>query len=456
MLDSVAGIISRYSMIAPGGRVGVAVSGGADSVCLLHILRELAPALELHLTVVHLNHKLRADESDRDEEFVRDLAASLGYPLVAETVSVSGAGGNLEQEGRRARLSFYRSLIAEGRVDVVATGHTSSDQAETVLYRLLRGSGTAGLSGIRPITDDGIIRPLLDCNREEVEAYLTQKGIRWREDSSNQERAFLRNRIRHDLLPQLRREYNPGLSQALAQMAVLAQEDEQYWAAEVDRLAAGELTVVGEAVLLVCPKLLALPAAMARRLLRRAIVLAKGDLRRIDFEHVEALLQLAAGGEGHGRLQLPDLDVFRSFEWLRIAPSRVGSRTDRDYSFEVVPPAKVTIPGGGFSIYLDLLEISETGYTGKDSLLDFECVTERLELRNWRPGDRYARSGRSSEKVKALFQEGRVPIWERQGWPVLMSGDRIVWARKFGVSADVSPSASTSKVVCVTEIADAG
>ncbi len=456
MLDRVAGIISRYSMTAPGGRVGVAVSGGADSVCLLHLLRDLAPALDLRLTVIHLNHKLRADESDRDEEFVRHLAGSLGYPLLAEAVDVAGAGGNLEQAGRRARWSFYRSLIAANRVDVVATGHTSSDQAETVLYRLLRGSGTAGLSGIRPITDDGIIRPLLDCSREEVEKYLTQKGIRWRDDSSNQERAFLRNRIRHDLLPQLKREYNPALPRALAQMALLAQEDERYWTAELDRLAASELTVAGEAILLVCPKLVALPKAMARRLLRRAIAMAKGDLRRIDFEHVEALLQLAAAGEGHGRLQLPDLDVFRSFEWLRIAPPREGSRTDRDYRFEVVPPAKVRIPGGRSSIYLDLLEISETGYTKKGCLLDLDRVTEPLELRNWRPGDRYAPAKRSDEKVKTLFQQERVPIWERQGWPVLTSGDRIVWARKFGVSAEVSPSASTITVVCVTEIADAG
>lgn len=455
MLDRVAGIISRYSMTVPGGRVGVAVSGGADSVCLLHLLRNLAPALDLRLTVIHLNHKLRADESDRDEEFVRHLAGSLGYPLLTEAVDVAGVGGNLEQAGRRARWSFYRGLIAANLVDVVATGHTSSDQAETVLYRLLRGSGTAGLSGIRPITDDGIIRPLLDCSRQEVEVYLTQKGIRWREDSSNQERAFLRNRIRHDLLPQLKREYNPALPRALAQMAMLAQEDERYWTAELDRLAASELTVAGEAILLVCPKLVALPKAMARRLLRRAIAMAKGDLRRIDFEHVEALLQLAAGGEGHGRIQLPDLDVFRSFEWLRIAPPREGSRSDRDYCFEVVPPAKVRIPGGRSSIYLDMLEISETGYTKKGCLLDLDRVTEPLELRNWRPGDRYAPAKRSDQKVKTLFQQERVPIWERQGWPVLTSGDRIVWARKFGVSAEVFPSASTIRVVCVTEIADA-
>ncbi len=456
MLDRVAGIISRYSMIAAGGRVGVAVSGGADSVCLLHLLRDLAPALDLRLTVLHLNHKLRADESDRDEEFVRNLAASLGYPLMAEALHVADAGGNLEQAGRRARAGFYHSAIASGLVDVVATGHTSSDQAETVLYRLLRGSGTAGLSAVRPVTDDGLIRPLLDCSHQEVEAYLTQKAIRWREDSSNRDRTFLRNRIRHELLPQLRRDYNPDLPRTLARMAVLAQEDEEYWSAGIDRLEASELTFAGEAVLLMCPNLLALPKAAARRLLRRAIVRAKGDLRSIDFEHVEALLGLASGGEGHGRLQLPGLDVFRSFEWLRMAPPRIGSRTDRDYHFEVMPPAKIRIPGGGFSISLDLLEFSESGYTEEGCLLDLDCISEPLELRNWRPGDRYARPGRFCGKIKALFQQQRVPIWERQGWPVLTSGDRIVWAGKFGVSADVYPSASTIRVVCVTEIADAG
>ncbi len=456
MLDRVAGIISRYSMIAPGGRVGVAVSGGADSVCLLYLLHELAPVLDLHLTVIHLNHKLRADESDRDQQFVRDLAGSLGYPLLANAVDVAAAGGNLEQEGRRARRNFYLDLIASGAVDVVATGHTSSDQAETVLYRLLRGSGTAGIAGIRPVTGDGIVRPLLDCNRGEVEAYLKQRGIGWREDRSNLDRAFLRNRIRHELLPQLRREYNPALPQALAQMAVMAQEEEEYWDAEIDRLEASELMVAGETVVLACPNLLALPRAAARRLLRRAIARARGDLRSIDFEHVEALMQLAAGGEGHGRLQLPGLDVFRSFEWLRIARPRIGSRTGRDYCFEVIPPIKVRIPGAGFSISLDLLEISESGYTEGGCSLDLDRVSEPLTLRNWRPGDRYARPGRSCEKIKALFQQERIPIWDRQGWPVLTSGDRILWARKFGVSADAVPSASSIKVVCVTGIADAG
>jgi tRNA(Ile)-lysidine synthase len=190
--------------------------------------------------------------------------------------------------------------------------------------------------------------------------------------------------------------------------------------------------------------------------------LAKGDLRSIDFEHVEALLRLAEGGEGHGRLQLPDLDVFRSFDWLRIAPPRVGSREDHDYQMPLPVPGSVRIPGASSMIRLDLFEFSgecrvnkvETGYTEDGSSLDGAWITGPLELRNWRPGDQYTPAGRSGEKIKTLFQQERIPIWERQGWPVLTNGGRIVWARRFGVAAGFAASATTRRVVRVVEIAD--
>lgn len=462
MLDRVAGIISRYNMFARGQRVGVAVSGGADSVCLLHVLTELAPRLELTLKVLHLNHQLRADESDRDAEFVRELAESLGYPAIIESAEVGSVAGNLEQAGRRARSGFYKRLMTEGAVDLVATGHSQSDQAETVLYRILRGSGTAGVSGVRPVSSDGLVRPLLDCTREQVESYLKDRNIGWREDATNQDRIFVRNRIRHELLPQLVRDYNPLLPKALAQMAALAQDEEQYWGEEVDRAARKILTLKDGVVLLRRGDLLALPRALSRRLLRRAIQLAKGDLRSIDFEHVEGLLRLAKGGEGHGRLQLPDLDVFRSFDWMRIAPPRVGSREDHDYQMTLPVPGSVRIPEASSMIRLDLFEFSgecrvdtgETGYTEDGSSLDGAWITGPLELRNWRPGDQYTPAGRSGEKIKFLFQQERIPIWERQGWPVLTNGGRIVWARRFGVAAEFAVSAATRRVVRVIETAD--
>jgi len=218
VVDRVVRTISRYSMFASGHRVGVAVSGGADSVCLLHILHEIAARWDLSLTVLHLNHELRGTESEEDAAFVACLAAALGLPAIVERADVRAAGGNLEEAGRDARREFYR----KHGFDRVATGHTLNDQAETVLYRLIRGSGTAGLSGVRPVSGDGLVRPLIECERAEIEAWLWERGIVWRDDRTNCDVKFARNRIRHELLPYLVREFNPSLPGTLAQMAVMA------------------------------------------------------------------------------------------------------------------------------------------------------------------------------------------------------------------------------------------
>ena len=171
--------ISRYNMLAPGDRVAAAVSGGPDSVCLLHALLEMAPRLGFTVAAVaHFNHKLRGEASEEDERFVAALAAHHGVPFLCERAAVAEADGNLEQAARRARHAFFSRLIREGMADRVATGHTSDDQAETVLFRLLRGSGLAGLAGILPVTREGLIRPMLDVTRAEVEEFLRTRGHR--------------------------------------------------------------------------------------------------------------------------------------------------------------------------------------------------------------------------------------------------------------------------------------
>src|ERR1035438_538788 len=198
MLEEVAKTIARYSMFQPDRRSSDLVSGGADSVCLLHVLRDLAPRWNLRLTVLHLDHQLRGAESRQDAAFVRDLAVALDLPFELQETDVAAlcreTGENLEQAARAARLAFFQRLTQAGTVNRIATGHTRSDQAETVLFRFLRGSGTAGLAGIRPVTGDGIVRPLLEIGRPEIEWYLAERGIAWRNDSTNASAAFARNR----------------------------------------------------------------------------------------------------------------------------------------------------------------------------------------------------------------------------------------------------------------------
>jgi len=460
MLARVEKTITRYSMFQPGQRVGLAVSGGADSVCLLHIMRELAPRWDLHLSVLHLDHKLRGEESRQDAAFVRELAESANLPFILEEADIGAirgeTGENIEQAARQARLKFFRAQLAAG-LDRVAVGHTRSDQVETVLFRFLRGSGTAGMAGIWPVTAEGIVRPLLDVERAEIEQYLRERGIAWREDSTNRSPAFARNRIRQALLPQLAREWNPRLTETLAHLAEWAQGEEGYWEAELERLVQAYLARKGLAILLRVGPLNELPLATARRLIRRAVELAKGDLRGVGFDHLAAILELAASAEGHGRLQVPGLDIFRSFDWLRIAPSEHDGLASRNYHLHLPVPGTASLPSGSM-IHAELLENTvvtektQDVYNEDVACLDWNRISGSLEVRNWRPGDQYQPASRTGpEKIKFLFHQARIPLWERRHWPVITAGDVIVWARRFGPAAGLAAEADSSPVLSIRE-----
>lgn len=439
-------------MFQPGQRVGVAVSGGADSVCLLHVLLDLAPRWSLRLSVLHLDHQLRGEESREDARFVAEMARQFGLQCHSGQARLTSCEGNLEQAARDARQAFFLQFLESGAVDRVALGHTRSDQAETVLFRFLRGSGTAGLAGIHPVSPRGFVRPLLAVTRDQVEDYLRKRGVPWRDDATNASLEFARNRIRHDLLPGLVRDWNPALVATLAQTADWAFEEERYWEAEVARLAGLYFTVRPPAVQFRADHLRSLPAAVARRLIRKAIQLTKGDMRGVDFCHVDAVAALAGPADGSGRLQIPGVDVFRSFDWIRMAPLRQGPPGGRLLSVPVEAPGSARLPGAGSTLEFEVLR-RDSGYTGSMRHLDWERLPVPLELRNWRPGDQYRPLGSAHEvKIKTLFQEARIPLWERRDWPVVAGGDSIIWSRRFGPSSEYAASEATRVFLVIREI----
>jgi tRNA(Ile)-lysidine synthase len=456
LFEKMVETISRYNMFGPGTRVGIAVSGGADSVCLAHLLAELAPQWNLKLGIVHLNHRLRGAESDADEEFVHSLAGRLGLPCFVRGEELTEAEGNLEQAARLARLAFFGDLL-KSDFDRIATAHTQSDQAETVLYRILRGSYTTGLAGIRPMTSTGLVRPLLYSTRSEVEDYLRQRGLPWREDSSNRDLSYDRNRIRHALLPELSREWNPQLPEILARHAELAREEDEFWDSEVHCLSPDLFKTNPFGLIVDIRALRHFHATVRRRVIRRAIALIKGDLRQIDFRHIDAVLRICSPeADGHARVQVPGVDVMRSFEWVRFAPA--GPTPRPEFAISVSVPGAVTLPAGGGVVSLEVIETRAGNLDGRDNLkkggLDGSLAStlgEGLWVRNWRPGDRFRRAGHShQQKLKELFHDFRVPLWERRAWPVLTSGDRILWAKDFGVAADFAATPSSGSVIQVS------
>ena len=438
-------------MVCPGDRIGVAVSGGADSVALLHLLSRRATEFGIKLAAVHVNHHLRGAESDADEAFVSELAASLGVDFIRQDVDVSDLSGNLEQAARDARRSIFASLVAGKRVDRIATGHTLSDQAETVLFRLIRGAGVTGLAGMRAVSKDGLLRPFLFFDHHEIREWLTTNALPWREDSSNADTRFRRNYLRHDLIPRIRTELNPSVERVLANVAVRAQAEEDYWHSVIEPLftrfaAPAANGIIGDVLFLQDQHL-----AVRRRLLRRACQQVKGNLRALDGSHIDALLAVCASVEGNDRLLIPGLDALRSYGKLRLSPPLRPDEQKRHYRVSVQAGIDIELPFSAGSVRLDLVQEltgsrpsyanvkGETGYT-ETAELNLEAVgglagLDDLIVRNWEPGDEYQLSGHlSSHKLKALFQQEKILLWERRHWPILEFKGEIVWARRFGAA----------------------
>jgi tRNA(Ile)-lysidine synthase len=475
--------IAKHGMLQPGNRVCVAVSGGADSVALVHILSELADELGITLALAHLNHKLRGAESDADEEFVRGFAQDIGLRCFTHTVDVGAearaASQNLEQAGRNCRYQWFTRLLGEGLADKIAVGHTRSDQSETVLYRLLRGAGSAGLAGVRPVLPNGIVRPLIDVSREDVLAYLQAGRHRWREDASNHDLSFERNRIRHELMPHLAQHWNPQIERTLAHLAAWAGDEEDYWRQEVGRLSAALLEQRADGVYLRVSATRNLPAAVLKRLVRQAMERVRGNLRGVDYEHVEAACEMIRSGRGSGRLDLPGVRVARSFDALRItnagaAQASGAARASGEYSLDLAGAGIYPVPGSAAYIELKLAAGTglKPGYNERcQRVLDWGKLPKPLKLRSWQPGDCYQPWGRGeAKKLKALFQEGRIALWDRVGWPVVCAtepgvddpkGQRggkqtIIWARGFGPSAAFAPDENTKTVLEITEVRPGG
>ena len=533
MIEAVAKFIQQHALLKPGDRLGIAVSGGADSVALLRVMLELRGELGVVLAVVHFNHKIRGAESDGDEQFVRELAEKFGLQFFCGSAEAPAfareQGLGLEAAARRLRYEYFAALLGLEKgtntpglkpmipgtlppglkagaptgagsgsgftLDKIATAHTQNDQAETVLMRLLRGAGTRGMSGIRtsifpagePMgigevrapgdvgdvasyvstinstinsragTDtDGenlktapaasvprVVRPLLAVTRHEIAAYLESIHQPWREDSSNCNLEHTRNRVRRELIPLLERDFNPGAVKVLAEHAEMAQAEEEFWNSQVEEVL--KTIYAAESGLLQVAPLLHLPVALQRRTIRAA---AERQGLTLDFEHIEAVRHLihSPAGLKPRRVTLPGgvaEYARRSGAWeLVLRKGSLIKEARKDYEYRLSVPGSVPVPEIGRSIRTRLVTVQEVGKTAFQSynqpqLLNPQCLGGGLIVRNWRQGDRFwPAHTKSPKKVKELLQK-KTEV-ERKVWPVITSGDEIVWMRGFPPSARAS------------------
>jgi len=483
-------LIRQSRMASPGDRVGIAVSGGADSVAQLRLLASLQHELGVTLLVIHFDHMLRGAESARDASFVEELARARGLEFVSAREDVRAAAApntrNIEETARQLRYGFFERILASQKATRVAVAHTADDQAETILARMIRGTGLTGLASIYPIVDSPsggtIVRPLLHIRRQELRDYLQECGQEWREDASNADQSRLRARVRAQLLPILERDFSTGIVQHLSDLARFAREEESFWSALVeDRLAkyaritsspySEKILSIGARPLL-CPltfdgtsqqAAVASARALTERLIRRLYEKVRGDRRELSARHVEQVIRLAAESTSGKRVRLPGRiaveRVFDDITFSSISQESIEREYDQEYDQEyerqnraslahetkTQPPSYqyvVDLPARGattvavpelatcFRLKIVDWPLLESDTKTDSGAFDAGRLRSPLLLRSWRPGDAYRPRGhRQSRKLKQMFLVERVPRHQRVRWPVLESAGEVIWAR---------------------------
>ena len=442
MRDKVLQWCRRERLTSPGDRVVCAVSGGADSVALLHCLLSLRQELEIDVAAAHYNHCLRGEASEQDEAFVRGLCASLGVPLETGRGDVAGHAARMGQSVEEAARHLRYGFLLE-QPGLIAVAHNADDQVETVLLNLLRGTGLKGLCAMEP-RHDRIIRPLLTVSRREIEAYLSEHGLPHREDATNAEDDALRNRLRHHVTPLLQAE-NPALTQTVARMTELLRQDEQYLQGQTDELLDRARRDGGYD----CLTLLEAPAVLRRRAIRQLLQIPKPAKAHVDA--VESLLQDLRGS---ARAELPGGWVaLREYGLLRLEPAQLAASF---LPVELKPGQKVCLDA-------QKLEITATGpiileksvdcvstFALKYDMIGRDCT---VIVRPRRTGDKIRLSG-GEKTVKKLMIDRKIPAANRDNLPVLTDGDTILAV--YGLGADVRRTAAPGDRAVIIQIRSRG
>ncbi len=451
--------IRKHDSIRPGDRVAAAVSGGADSVALLCLLLELRAELGSVLSVAHVNHKLRGHESDEDERFVAQLAQQHELDFHVRQAPVDANDPGIEAAARKLRYDFFRELACEERVTKIATAHTLDDQAETVLLRMFRGTGIRGLAGIHPCIvfsdEEGrafgeVVRPLLGIRRAALLEFLGERGQSWREDSSNRDITFLRNRVRHQLLPLITDQFGEAAIEHMSELAEIARAEEdstQHSVSSTQQTATSQRTLHVD-------QLRALHLAVQRRLVRSWLEVRAPEVR-ISFRLIEEALELARGPAG-GNLELSaGWNLRRGRQELLLEPTAQTERGDTpDYQYSLAVPGTVQVRELGARIEAQVVEVSFVPDEARSHLLDPARLPKEVVIRNWRPGDRFWPAHTATEKkIKELLTDRHATGAQKKLWPVAVSeASGIIWMRGFAVPAALRAPAGASQAIWIQEL----
>ncbi|OQW35066.1 MAG: hypothetical protein A4E19_01725 [Nitrospira sp. SG-bin1] len=438
LLHRVVQTVRSRNLFQCGQHIVVAISGGPDSVALLSILHRLRSSWDLALTAVHCNYGLRGVESEADQQFVENFCEGLGVPLHVRRVGIDAGRrkDSLQAVARDLRYRVMQEIADKYRADRIAVGHTADDQAETVLLWMLRGAGLTGLSGMPAFRDNKIVRPLYETKRQEVLTYLHTAGLSFREDSSNVQPRYLRNRVRKELIPLLTR-LAPSSVDALCKLADTCREDDRYLDQQADALSSSAVKQDSAGGWAIDRGLFrGLPMALQRRCIRNLFRQADDRFRSPGIRTVDRIIRLASKRGSSSSLDVKGGHVAISGHDLRFVPLREGTSSPARPSHVrcqklLSIPGEIVWPETGQRLQVHQQTIGwMCGPLGKDRILvDADRVSQPLTVRNWIPGDRFCPAGMGghSKKLQDFFTDLKIPIAARSRIPLVVAPEGILW-----------------------------
>lgn len=413
-------------MLTQGEKVVLGVSGGADSIAMLYVLNELID-YGLELIVAHLNHGIRGEEAKRDADFVKDCSKSLGLTYVygeVDTLKYKEEHNlSTEDAARTLRYKFFDQVLNKHYATKIATAHTLDDQAETVLMRLIRGSGSKGLSGIPPVSKN-IVRPLIETSREEIESYLRSKGAKWVEDSTNKSDEHLRNKMRHDLMPSLV-QYNPQIKETLSRTADILRSEDEYISKEANKHFEQVFSRNGDELVGDLRNYSSLEKTLRFSLLRTAMENAYLSLKNISSTHLVSADDFLLSDSTSGEIELPAGNlVVKGYETFLLTSS---AELERGFSYQITAEGKWGFPE--LEVEVSILSTDSLDESDESiAYFDLDAATFPIEVRNFNPGDRFIPLGmRDSKKLQDYFTDIKLPKFMRSRVPLFLSGGEIMW-----------------------------
>ncbi len=452
MIGKVKKTIQKYNLLCPDDKVVVALSGGPDSVALLDSLVKIAPKMNLSLLVAHYNHKLRGNESEKDEAFCQKLSESYGLPFLCGRMDSAKKqkGESPEDFYRRQRYTFLNKVANKNHAQKIALGHNLQDQAHTVLLRLVRGSSLEGLKGIEPIREKKYVRPLIEVSRKEIIEYLSKNKISYRKDSSNKDEKYLRNKIRARLIPLLKKEFNPKIEEDLAQTAKILRGDDDFLKTHVAQSLQSEYIIKNEtSVSMNIDYLLGLHAAVRSRLFKTVLddmVTSKQAVTSKHINNVESILQNNVSGKS---VSLPgNLIARREYNSL-ILERKKPVRKKREYSYALKVNGSFYIRERNVNVLLKKASPGNINCKADDKIyMDLDKLSPPLILRNRRNGDWIEPMGmKGRKKIKDYLIDEKIPRAQRDEIMLIADADSVVWIEKKRLSERVKITSKTRNIL---------